>query len=349
MQLQIKPTTDETLDWYSNSKLVAMNTCPRWAAVRFGLGKMWAGTGRAMALEAGKAAHNAYAAMRLFELGHFQHLEDHMRFHTERIFAANAARILEHYNKHADWQTNALNFALEAYYASGFYDDPYDKRRTVSSIEEALVAYHQRYPYGTYPIWCSSMDDATQPIGIELFFDLTVTDRDSDFAARYIGTLDGLHLKSSPGLLLQENKTGSRIDDTWADAFKTSNQVTGYMMAAMAVTNIECTEAIVRGMAIPLPRTYDLGGIRDEPVERTAHQFGEWMRWFVDGVASYRAYAGDELATPMYTHSCNRYYRPCAFIPLCASDHEEQLEMIAEMDQAPPSPSEQSLLASSGD
>lgn len=351
MKLEISETTDDTLDWYSNSKLVAINTCPRWGSIRFGLGKHWGGEGRAMPLEAGRAAHDGYAAVRLFELGHFQKLTEHMQYHAVRLFGDKAPAILSHFDKHGDWETSAVNMMLEAYYASGFYDDPGDKRRTVTTIEEALIAYHQRYPYGKYPVWVSDYTSPNRPVGIELFFDLTVTNTDDDnpFQARYIGTIDGLHLKESPGLLLQENKTGSRIDEVWADSFKTSNQVTGYMMAAMRLTGLECTEALMRGMAIPLPRSYDLGGIRDEPIERTAHQFGEWMRWFVDGVSTYRAYAGDELSTPMFTHSCNRYFRRCSFIPLCASDHEDQLAMLEEMEQAPMSPSEQSLMAKSGD
>lgn len=344
------------LDWYSNSKLVAMNTCPRWAAIRFGMQKSFGGEGRAMALEAGGASHEAYSAIRLFELGHFNKLPEHMVFHSKRLFGDKSDIILSHFDKHGDWETNAVNMMLEAFYQSGFEDSEYDKRRTKTTIEEALIAYHQRYQYGQYPIWVSDPTDATKPVGIELFFDVTVIAIDEDgthrpdiFQARYIGTLDGLHLKTTPGLLLQENKTGSRIDDTWGDSFKTNNQVTGYMMVAMFLTKMECTEALIRGMAIPLPRSYDLGGIRDEPIERTAHQFGEWMRWFMDGVDQYRAYAGQELQTPMYTHSCNRYFRPCSFIPLCASDHEDQLAILEEMEQAPMSPSEQSLMAKSGD
>jgi hypothetical protein len=33
----------------------------------------------------------------------------------------------------------------------------------------------------------------------------------------------------------------------------------------------------------------------------------------------------------MFTHSCNRYFRPCSLIPFCASDREEQERIIAEM------------------
>jgi hypothetical protein len=186
-------------------------------------------------------------------------------------------------------------------------------------------------------------------VGIEQFFDLTIIGS-NDFKARYIGTIDGLHLDTSrPFIVPQENKTASRLDQSWREAFLVNNQVTGYMMAAMFITGLPCEDCIMRGMSIPLPKGYDLGGIVDEPINRSTHQYGEWMRWFVDGVATYRAYLDDPLSSPLYTHSCNRYFRSCSFIPLCASPLEDQLQMLEEMDSAPLSPSEQNMIAKAGD
>ena len=50
---------------YDNTRLVAINTCPVWGAVRYGLGLAMPSRSRAMALEAGSACHEVFAAARL--------------------------------------------------------------------------------------------------------------------------------------------------------------------------------------------------------------------------------------------------------------------------------------------
>ena len=100
MKLSIEPTTDFELDWYSNSKITAMDTCDRWGTIRFGERKAFATNARSMALEAGSASHDGFAALRLHEVGHCMGLVDHMRFHAERLWGeARAKQILEHFDK----------------------------------------------------------------------------------------------------------------------------------------------------------------------------------------------------------------------------------------------------------
>jgi len=43
-------------------------------------------------------------------------------------------------------------------------------------------------------------------------------------------------------------------------------------------------------------------------------------------------YANDPVAAPKYTHSCNRYYRPCVLIPFCYGDDDEQSRILGEME-----------------
>jgi len=35
--------------------------------------------------------------------------------------------------------------------------------------------------------------------------------------------------------------------------------------------------------------------------------------------------------TPRYTHSCNRYFRPCSFIPFCDTTREDQETLVREI------------------
>ena len=36
------------------------------------------------------------------------------------------------------------------------------------------------------------------------------------------------------------------------------------------------------------------------------------------------AYSAEPTDAPMYTHSCNRYFRSCSFIPLCTETRERR-------------------------
>jgi hypothetical protein len=351
---------DQDLDWYSNSKLVAIDTCERWGAIRFGARKTMAAGGRSMPLEAGSAAHDGFAALRLFMLGKLQNLPDHMRHHAARLYGElRAEEILSHFDKHPDNDTIMLNMVLSALHTSDFYDDPRDKRRTLANIEESLIAYCRRYPFDNNEIWVEDKSDPTKLVGIEIFFDHVVTVKykvslelidEKEVAARFIGTLDGLHVKvSENSLRVEENKTASRLDDAWRNSWETNHQPTGYMLSATVFTHQAVSKGVVRGMQIPLPKTYDLGGIVNEPIKRTDEMFLEWAKWFASGVEKYRRLQDNPLASVMNTHSCNRYFRPCSLIPLCASERDEQQEMLEMMEDTQLSPSEEAMETKAGD
>ena len=67
--ITIEPTTDPTLDWVDYSTLTAVNMCPRWGIIHAFHGKRFEhGTERAMPLEAGRAMHDVFACVRLFDM-----------------------------------------------------------------------------------------------------------------------------------------------------------------------------------------------------------------------------------------------------------------------------------------
>jgi hypothetical protein len=84
-------------------------------------------------------------------------------------------------------------------------------------------------------------------------------------------------------------------------------------------------------MAIPLPRSYDFGGIVNEFVTRTDQDFAHWFQWFWHTTRIYEQHKDDPNNAPRYTHSCNRYFRPCSFIPYCAATDEERAQIFDEM------------------
>jgi hypothetical protein len=70
VNLRLTTDADMHLPAYDNTKLVAINTCPTWGILRYSMHKTMSAPGvtRAMALEMGSAAHEVFAAVRLWQI-----------------------------------------------------------------------------------------------------------------------------------------------------------------------------------------------------------------------------------------------------------------------------------------
>ena len=90
--------------------------------------------------------------------------------------------------------------------------------------------------------------------------------------------------------------------------------------------------ALLFGLSIPLPRSYDAGGIVTERLSRHDYHITRWLQWVVHTVLLEQEYRDRPLDAPQYTHSCNRYFRACSFIPLCDAPRDEQEMLFKEMD-----------------
>jgi len=110
-----------------------------------------------------------------------------------------------------------------------------------------------------------------------------------------------------------------------------SHQVTGYLLAMSTILDAPISNAVIHGLAIPQPVSRDFGGIERVPVTRSSQQFEEWVYWFIYSAYTYQYFKGHELDAPRWTHSCNRYFRPCSFIPLCYAPMDERVQMLDEM------------------
>ena len=348
ISLDMRMATDEDKDLpaYDHTKLSAVNTCPTWGILRYVLHKRMPNSTRAMALEAGSASHEGFAAVRLYQYKAFQvkskAQRDNLEFHGHRLFGEDRySRIHDVLSEGATNRTNAINFALEAVESCGFYDDITDGRRTISNIEEALIAYIDAYDMERYPIWIRDEKDPETDIGIEIPYDIVVNIRYRNGGpmveyiepptVRFTGKLDGLHYNKDE-LIVIEEKTGARLDDSWLSQWVLSHQITGYCLAATTFTGLPCNHALVSGMRIPIGKV-PAEGIRKEYVPRSPLMFEKWANWFVTTISTIDQYKDDVTDAPMYTHSCTRYFRSCSFLPLCACDTvEEKLQVIDEME-----------------
>lgn len=345
-EVTVEPTTDTTLRAYSHSMLNAIATCPTYGLVTYVANKTMRTSSRAMALEAGSAAHECYAAARLWQIKAHQDLHDHAAYHGARLFGVDRYESMVRAGVEAgDDRRNAmLRFCLEAFYTSGFYDDPSDKRRTWTNIEEALIAYLDRFDFRRN-VWIADVDDPEAQIGIEIPLDVTITFkwRNGEQSIRFIGTADGVTEDKDGNIRLEENKTASRLGEAWAMAFHTSHQQTGYMLALQTMLGRPVTRAAVHGMCIPLPRSYDAGGLMIETVSRTDQQFSDFLNWMLYNVQVIDEYGSDPLTAPQHTGACNKYFRACSLVPLCASDMETRREFFDMMEQRELSPTEEAI------
>src|SRR3954471_11067055 len=93
LQVEVSPTTDFSLEPWSYSRLTDINTCETWGMVRGAYRKSFPTAGRSLALEAGSAAHMAFAALRLYNLID-QGCPNHFEHHIRRVYGKDKGAAL---------------------------------------------------------------------------------------------------------------------------------------------------------------------------------------------------------------------------------------------------------------
>lgn len=322
------------LETFDFTKLSAVNTCPRFGIIRYGLHKTFDNDSRAMALEAGEACHHVFAAGRVFDLYRYgpdvygDRVKSQAVRRSVEMFGVDRAEVMlsEFTADGEDDRTRLLRGALHILETRGFYDDPKDKRRTLDNLTESCIAYLDRYEFGKHVPYVRG-----DFIGIENPFDIIV--EFDGIKVRFTGKIDGVHCYNNDIAkpFVEENKTSSRLGDAWEFSFDTSHQVTGYVVAASAIIGLALDTARIRGVAIPQPRIYDTNGVATITVYRKEHHIQRWAEWFMHTAKLYFEHKPSPLDAPMYTHSCSRYFRPCTFIPLCSAEREEAEEYLEQM------------------
>ena len=352
----IKPTVDTSLPWVDFSTLTAVNTCPRWGIIHSIHGKrLPTGVERVLPLEAGRAMHDVFACCRFFDL--LTHINtkldnvgsDLVYGYARKLFTTSAVpdrweQALSYYFSSEDAETRCMQMCLNLLETSGYHDDPRDTKRTQSNLENAAINYVQRYPLGRFiPIMTDKV------IGVEVPFDVTLYYPDDAPLTRLIGRVDGICYDtlrpSSKVPEIHENKTGSRIDTVWSNSFDTSHQVTTYCAAMSCLLDMEINNCTMWGLQLPVPKSSMYGdGTMRYPTSRDSGAYAEWAVWLMHTLTIIDQYKGDPTNAPMYTHSCNRYFRSCSFIPFCTETREQREHIFKhEMIEARWSPIEETI------
>lgn len=347
VSFRLATEADNHLPTYDNTKLVAYNTCPTWGVMTYALHKKMPGAGRAMPLECGTVMHEMFSWVRLCILS--EQLDTERKWlaaffcHGERLFGKQRfAEIWKQAKSITDKIDCCKAGAIAVLETSGYYDDPSDKRRTLTNMIECSLAYIDKVRWDDH-VWMRDVNDPCGDVGIEIPFDIVVSVHGFNYEAkwdeevpslkefRYTGKIDGIHWHNGV-LTLQENKTASRLNDAWSMSFSMASQVTGYCIAASVFTEGQVRNADVMGITVPLPKSYDYGGIVSEPVTRRDYHFTQWITWALHTVEGYETHVGNPYDAPKYTHSCNRYFRPCSLLAFCDSEREDQEQTVSEME-----------------
>src|SRR5579864_9030278 len=210
--MNIQPTLPAeigTLRAFSNSRLESISECPTFGVIH--MQRQYPQHARAMALEAGEAMHQYFAAMRCWQLHKLQGLPEHAQLTGERIFGADRwADVWKRTLKQSGDIEQLGQLAVEVLNTSGYYDDPKDTTRTLSNMQTAAVVYaKETYPYlHAWPVWVADVKSPLKPVGVEQVFDVVLEYTDGK-RVRFIGTLDGILCNASKNMrvTMAENKT----------------------------------------------------------------------------------------------------------------------------------------------
>lgn len=314
----------------SYSSITNYHTCPTYGIITKSCGRApTEAVGRQTALEAGSVSHEVFAAARIHQLI-MQDLPGHAWHHAKRIFGESRRDSMWKFLDNSDHKLARYNFAMEALYTSGYTDDPFDKRRTFAAIEESMMHYLGYFDTARYPVFVLDHNDVGSFVGIEVPVILYVNfvfEDGTNIDCLLDGFLDGLHYdaKDLNRIIVVENKTASRITDSWANSFIVDHQITIYALMATLVMHREITDVHVYGSPIPIGRQTTT----KEPVHRhRVDHHHEMLNWVLEALEVHYRYKDDPLNATRRTHSCGRYFRSCSMLPVCASPREDRQEMF---------------------
>lgn len=364
----IRLTTDEEfknkMPYITSSMMEAMATCPRWGVIHSVHNRRFVTGYRQMALEAGSLMHDVLCMLNLLHIGYHRNLPDHMHFHGEVNFNTE-----ENPNRWKQIFTSIVkDFDLddtlsierpvfETIATSNFYDDPNDRNRTVSNLELCAMELlnYWRSSLIDLPIYVADEKDPTKPIGIEMsldaVFEFPVTSIERlaypgvSTKLRAIGLADVVYQNpDTKKVTLGEYKTASNMNDAWRMAFDTRHQQTLYNALLQAYFGYQRDfSTILIGSAIPVRTT--AMPVQHFPVYRDQDHIKDMLNTYIHLNHQIEENKDNPTNAPMYTHSCNRYFRPCSLIDLCSSTCEDREIIFEQMQIAQTlSPSEEKAM-----
>lgn len=337
----------QDMPYITSSMLDGVNTCPKRGILRNVLRKTFTTGYRKMALEAGSLMHDVFSVLNLYQVGFVQDLPDHMNHHGKKEFGTSRwkyiseAPIQEYKDNVLDGAGMLEAMCMNCIGSSDFTDDPGDAKRTLANLENATVMLidYWLHNLSNFNIYIEDKDNPECVIGLEMSINIivTVTLQDIHTAEittrtfRFIGLADSVYQRDANTISLGEFKTASTTNEAWRKAFETRHQITGYQfgLTALFPNSIIKNESILIGQAIPLLKSR--ANNLHFPVYRESVHFKAFANACLHAIDTIETYRNYPHLAPMYTHSCNAYFVPCAYMDVCTSEEEDQIAMIDQM------------------
>lgn len=345
MQVTVRKTTDEEhavkRPYLTSSMVEAVNTCPRWGLVHNVHGRQFSIGHRQMALEAGSLMHEVFSCLNLLQVGVFQRLPNHMHNKGRELFGVSRwkhmfAAMSPNDEPLSENMTRRFEKFIYACIAtSEFHDDPNDKNRTVTNLEICSLELLQYWMmnFARFNIYIEDRDRSDCVIGIEqsldVVFEVIDDDNDVTMSQRFIGLADAVYQGEEGNVVLGEYKTTSSMNEGWREAFKTRHQITAYQAMLQAYFDKVELKTIILGSAIPVRST--AMPVQHFPIERDQGNILEFLETVKFTGQIIKDNYLDPLHAPMFTHSCNRYFRPCSMMDLCTAEKSDQYIMYDQM------------------
>lgn len=335
---------------FSFNTLDKIERCPTYGVVSGLLHRTMAISETSLALEAGSACHQGFAAIRIrdaYEQGEIElALQAQQKLITDGERDSDLEDMLAEDDD--DFRMHLRRaYVLEVFDRYGFLEDPRDKRRTINNLSNSLGHVVEEWPWGKYApgvlpkrLWEGG--EAFNELGIEYKFALRIDAEvlGHKLAFVVVGLMDGIHIESRGAYVPHENKTSSKLDEGYIAGQRMSYQHTTYIVALNTILDhlgIEqtapCQASRLIAVSIPLPKGYGQNfAYANELMHRTDAQFQDWVVWIVNHVYTALQFVDDPMGAPKNTHSCYRFFRACPLLPLCHTDQDERLTVLDEME-----------------
>lgn len=320
---------DADLPWVDYSMLAAVRTCPMKGIVQYAA-KKWPENGmRAVAAEAGTAMHLALAAW-----NSYKHLSlDNCSKLFGPLDAYPLSAMLEAAeDAEAAGGDGPLAFAHAALHeASGFYDSPDDKKRTLANLE-AAVSYWAQQQRGS---------DYYPPIAVELPVEMVIAIEyaddcgvDKELTLKYIGRIDKVS-RGNSGLLATDYKTTTlSLGQSYEAQYHLNAQVIGYrlMLSILYPEEQLSPYAVIEAIKLPISRndsvvSYSRKAYRADNIEFFA-------KFIVQNYILIERYllTHDITIVEQRTNACNNFFSVCPLLTgLCMQSSDTWQQIVKDL------------------
>lgn len=196
---------------------------------------------------------------------------------------------------------------------------PVGKYKSKDRLVGALRYYFNQWPLG---------EDGLTPLegGIECSFaiDIPVKHPVTGEWLKYAGKYDMRAITPSGRIVVVDEKTASRLGDTWSMQWDLDSQMTGYIWSVRQTHPVEDVEVMAQIRAVSILKN-DYGHAEVDVVR------SKWMvrRWYeqmlCDVMRMKRSFERNEWDMALHANSCASYNRQCEFSQLCCNPTPERI------------------------